>query len=149
MQASTKHAVTIAIVVVLLALIGAWWASDFSLEFMRFFASQDGGTSQTSGVNQPATPAPPSGAVGCAPATQTVAVGTNATLTASGGGGEYTWTAPEGTPASGTGGSFAVSYATEGTKRVLVSGSREQVASGSDRSPHDVVSCEVVVTTAV
>lgn len=64
------------------------------------------------------------GPVTCAPATQTVLVGDSANFTAGGGdGSNYTWTATGGAPASGTGASFATSYASfgSGTKSVTVS----------------------------
>lgn len=56
----------------------------------------------------------------CLPAGQTVQVGQQATLTARGGNGTYAWTSTGGTPASGAGSSFNVSYATAGTKSVTV-----------------------------
>jgi hypothetical protein len=148
MEAGSKHILVAVIAVILLALVGAWWYSGFSFDFMRFFASENviEEITQNDLVNQPATPAPPAGAVGCLPKTQTIAKDVEALLTAAGGSGSYTWTAPDGSPSSGAGESFKVAFATAGTKKVLVGGPREVVASNSNRSPHDIVACTVVVT---
>ncbi len=56
----------------------------------------------------------------CLPAGQTASVGQTVNLTARGGNGTYAWTASGGTPGTGTGGTFNVSYATPGTKTVTV-----------------------------
>jgi hypothetical protein len=110
------------VVVVVAVAIGIWWYSGFSLSFMKFFAAD-------------LTPT----AISCSPDTQTVKVGAQATLTAAGGAGTYAWTAPQGSPATqSTGDSFQVTYATAGTKKVLVQGARLENI--------DIVACTVVVT---
>lgn len=75
----------------------------------------------------------------CSPATQARFVDEVASLSASGGTGkvDYAWSAPGGTPSSGTGSTFDVVYGTTGTKSVTLT-------RGSDT---DV--CEVDVTAAV
>lgn len=56
----------------------------------------------------------------CNPANQTVNVGDIASVSASGGIGNYSWSAAGGNPASGTGSNFSTSYATSGSKTVTV-----------------------------
>lgn len=147
MQANTKHVLVVCLVILLVVLIGAWWYSDFSLDFMRFFASQDGGvTAPDEDVDQPATPAPPAGTVRCAPLNQTVAVNTSATLTGSGGQADFTWTALGGSPSSGTGASFTVTYAEPGVKKVVISGPRELGEGITTRAERDSIACTVTVT---
>ncbi len=81
-------------------------------------------------VDVPPTP------LSCAPSTQTRDIGVNATLTASGGTGTYSWATTNGFPSStGTGGSFSVYYATLGTKTVTVTSGAE------------TATCQVVVAT--
>jgi len=84
--------------------------------------------------------------VQCAPATQTVKVGVNANLTASGGSGQYEWFAPDGkmndlgpnagAPAPGT---VAVKYDAPGTKKVTVQAER-----GDGSKNVDSVACTVI-----
>ena len=56
----------------------------------------------------------------CAPVTQTVAIGQLAPMTATGGTGTYSWSAPGGTVPSGTGAAFSTAYGTSGTRAVTV-----------------------------
>jgi hypothetical protein len=56
----------------------------------------------------------------CAPPTQTVGIGAPAAMTATGGTGTYSWSAPGGVTPSGTGAAFSTSYATAGTRTVTV-----------------------------
>lgn len=58
----------------------------------------------------------------CSPTRQNVSVDETATLTASGGSSPYTWSAPGGTPSSGSGNTFSVRYASVGNRLVVVSG---------------------------
>lgn len=81
----------------------------------------------TSGV----TPTPPS----CTASPASVAIGVATTFTASGGTPTYSWSAPGGSPSSGSGNPFSVAYGTSGIKTVDVSGG----GSGS---------CTVTVTAA-
>ncbi len=57
----------------------------------------------------------------CTPLTQTATAATAVQLTSTIGDVSATWSAPEGTPTSGTGATFSVSFATAGTKSVTVS----------------------------
>ncbi len=77
-------------------------------------------------VNLPGSPA-------CLPASQTVPVGTPATVTASGGDGVFGWTGG-GDPATGTEASFATTFGTAGTYVVVVT------------SASQTVSCEVIAS---
>lgn len=61
-----------------------------------------------------------SAAIDCSPAQQTVFVGETAAFSASGGSGAYSWSAPEGDPASGSGVDFSTSFNTVGDKVVTV-----------------------------
>lgn len=65
-------------------------------------------------------PPPPPGAPSCNPGSQTIAIGGTANFTASGGNGSFTWSAPYGSPASGSGSSFAASYNASGFRQVTV-----------------------------
>lgn len=56
----------------------------------------------------------------CSPSTQTVQIGQNAYLSASGGSGSYGWSSPGGSPSAGVGSNYHVSYSTAGTKTVTV-----------------------------
>ncbi|MBI4062665.1 hypothetical protein HY410_01970, partial [Candidatus Gottesmanbacteria bacterium] len=58
--------------------------------------------------------------VACSPSSQTVNIGQAANLSASGGSGTYSWTASGGSPSSGSGANFSVSYSTSGGKTVRV-----------------------------
>ena len=71
----------------------------------------------------------------CLPPTQNVNPGQLASLSASGGTGSYSWSAPGGATTTGTGATFSTSYATAGTRTV-------QVTSGEQ-----TVSCTVVLVT--
>jgi len=60
----------------------------------------------------------------CSPASQSVLVNQTASLTASGGSGTgYVWSAPGGSPATGSGVSFSTAYAAVGTKTVTLTDS--------------------------
>ncbi len=89
-------------------------------------------------------PSSPGGIVSCAPNTQTVSVGTQATVTAVGGTGTYTWFSPEGSPTGGASSSgtvgFSVSYDAPGIKKVTVQSPR-----GDGSSTVDSVACTVIV----
>ncbi len=62
----------------------------------------------------------------CDPASQTVAIGKSAALSASGGdGANYSWSSSGGSPPSGTGPSFETSYSTVGSETVTVSSGSE------------------------
>ena len=61
-----------------------------------------------------------SSALTCAPLSQTVNTAQSANLSASGGAGSYTWSAPGGIPASGSGSLFGVNYGTLGAHSVTV-----------------------------
>ncbi|MBI4049744.1 MAG: DUF11 domain-containing protein [Candidatus Doudnabacteria bacterium] len=56
----------------------------------------------------------------CAPATQEINVGQTATLTASGGTGQFQWSAASGSPVSGLGRTFSTSYASAGNFDVIL-----------------------------
>jgi uncharacterized repeat protein (TIGR01451 family) len=67
--------------------------------------------------------APASPTITCAPATQTVAINQNASFTATvtnGTAASSTWSAPGGTPATGSGATFSTKYADSGQKTVTV-----------------------------
>lgn len=85
----------------------------------------------------PVTPPPPAPAVlVCAPATQSVVVGVSANFTASGGTGTYSWSAPNGSPASGSGTRFATVYNASGSKTVTVtSGSQTKTCAVTVTNP--------------
>lgn len=59
-------------------------------------------------------------ALECAPATQNVAAGASASLTATGGTGGYAWSSPSGTPTSGSGAAYSVAYPGLGTYTVTL-----------------------------
>ncbi|MEK7638228.1 MAG: hypothetical protein AAB375_02275 [Patescibacteria group bacterium] len=133
MSGNTRTTILASVVVVLFLALGAWWYFGFSLDFMRFFAA-------------PAYLGPPDRAtiVSCSPATQTVQAGALATLTTVKGFEAARWYAPEGSPATGQGFTFSVTYATAGIKKVTVEAER----AGSPVYV-DSVACTVVVTTPV
>ena len=64
--------------------------------------------------------APPRSTVSCSASPPAVDIGENVTATGSGGNGTYSWAAPDGTPASGSGPTFLTSYNTTGTKAITV-----------------------------
>lgn len=59
-------------------------------------------------------------ALTCSPVNQTVSVNQTANFTASGGTGNFSWSAPTGNPAAGSGGNFSTSYSNSGSKIVTV-----------------------------
>lgn len=79
-------------------------------------------TSPIQSVSPPVSPSLPP--LACSPATQTVLIGQSTSFQATGGiginGQTYTWSAPGGSPTSGTGSAFSPSYQTVGTKIVTL-----------------------------
>ncbi|MDP2629321.1 MAG: hypothetical protein Q8P45_01255 [Candidatus Harrisonbacteria bacterium] len=61
-----------------------------------------------------------SGNLVCSPATQTVTLGQTATFSATGGDGNYVWTAPDLTIANSNGSGFSANYASAGLKTLTV-----------------------------
>jgi hypothetical protein len=57
----------------------------------------------------------------CSPSLQSVQVGQSVGFTASSGSGAYSWSAPSGTPTSGTGSAFSTVFNAIGTYSVTVS----------------------------
>lgn len=131
MSGNTRTTILASVVVVLLLVLGAWWYFGFSLDFMRFFAAEP---SVTPGISM----------VSCSPAMQTVQAGALAQMSTTASFPDAKWYAPEGTPATGQGLTFSVSYATAGTKKVTVESQRL-----GDVGYVDSASCTVVVTTPV
>ena len=84
-------------------------------------------TASTAWSACPATPPPPPPPI-CTPSTQTVFVGQPASMSAGSGTPGYTWSAPGGSPASGSGSSFSTTYANAGTYTVTVTDSSNQSA---------------------
>lgn len=82
-------------------------------------------------------PPPPPGSPTCSPANQSRQVGTAASFTAGGGNGTFSWTAPLGTPSSGSGVNFSTTYNAAGTRQVTVT------SGGQSRT------CNVTVTNTV
>ncbi len=83
---------------------------------MKYTATSSSGSAEsdiTVTINVP----PP---VSCLPSSQSISVGGTAGLSASGGDGTYSWSAPGGSPSTGTGGTLNVSYSTAGTQNVTV-----------------------------
>ncbi len=58
---------------------------------------------------------PPPSSLTCVPPSQTVLIGQPANLSATGGTGTYSWSTPNGAPASGNGAAFTTTYASAGT----------------------------------
>ncbi len=136
---SSRITILSVIAIILLILLGVWWYFGFSIGFMRFFAAELTPTPTSS-----ATPSA-SAMVTCSPASQTIAVGQPATLAATGGAGQYSWYAPQGSPVSQETGSaaFSVTYSTAGIKKVTVQGAR--LVGGSSSNIIDSVACTVIV----
>lgn len=65
--------------------------------------------------------------VACSPAFQSAATGQQAEISATGGSGSYTWSAPGGTPSTGSGSDFSTSYSVSGIKRVVVASAGKYV----------------------
>lgn len=143
----------VSVIIILLILLGVWWYFGFSLEFSKFFASDNlpRGSDQpreTVGPATPlATPIPPAGAVTCTVVNGTAQVGGRVVATATGGNGTYAWTAPEGTPGSGSGTAFTTAYDTPGRKLITVlsarGGSNNQGGAGGQI---DSYACPVIIT---
>lgn len=149
MQEHTRKNIIIGLGAFLVVLLGAWWYSGFTLEFMKFFAAEPTPSSPVI-ASIPRTPLPPTimpgcyyqqvecirapcnpqlvcpegSLVTCSPATQDVAIGGNAVVTATGGVAPYTWFAPHGLPTGGAGATFTVRYTTAGIKKVTVQSPR-------------------------
>jgi hypothetical protein len=88
-------------------------------------------------INYGATCAPPTTSLVCQPPAQSPLVDQPVSFTATGGTGAYTWSAPSGSPPSGSGSAFTTSYAGSGTYIATVT-------SGSATA-----TCEVSVTASV
>src|SRR3989338_11541721 len=89
---------------------------------------QDTNNNSNNNNYQSANPTSPT----CSPASQSVLVNQTASLTASGGSGTgYVWSAPGGSPATGTGASFSTSYGTVGSKPVTLTDSNSNSSSCS------------------
>jgi hypothetical protein len=132
MSPNIRKIVLGSVVAVIALAIGVWWYSGFSLDFMKFFAAELTPTPTPTGTPDESIP------LSCIPATQTATVGAPITVTAVGGIGDYSWTAPDGSPATQSGQSqFQVTYATAGVKKILLQGTR--------LGNVDVVSCTVIV----
>jgi|GEM_PF-3206602 len=56
----------------------------------------------------------------CVPSSQSLFVNQTASFTATGGNGSFTWSAPDGSPSSGTGSAFSTVYTVQGTYQVTV-----------------------------
>ncbi|TSC75001.1 MAG: exported protein of unknown function [Parcubacteria group bacterium Gr01-1014_30] len=78
-----------------------------------------GSNSDSTTVTVGAPPPPPP--VSCSPSSSGIIAGSSATFTAAGGNGSYSWSAPGGSPSSGTGSSFTATYTTSGTYYITVS----------------------------
>jgi len=202
MEQRTRSILLGAVAVIAAVLIGVWWWSGFTLDFMRFFAAEPTTTcppgtvlvgytnsippqpicsapsvsplptrtdigiigcrdlppgctcQQVECFRAPCDPivvcptgTPPSGAVRCAPVTQSTMVGGSVTLTATGGQTPYRWFAPGGEIAEDFPGpgvpypqtSKTVRYDTPGVKKVTVQSAR------GDNINTDSVACTVVV----
>lgn len=70
--------------------------------------------------DKPVTPPPPPTPLVCTPANQTVLIGQPATFSSSGPDQPRSWSAPGGSPSSGSGVGFSTTYNTEGEKSVSV-----------------------------
>lgn len=137
---SQQKLLTLGTIIIGLA-FGAWWYAGFSLEFMRFFAAEPEAIESPVGTSEPS----PTSTVGestihCSPATQTATVGSSVEIVATGKG-PFEWLAPEavftGEPASAA----VISYATPGTKIIVVQSLRDDGSDGVDSAY-----CAVVVT---
>lgn len=132
MEQRTRQTVLIVFLVFLVLFGAAWWYMGFTFDLSRFFAAEPFPT---------ASGTPQATAVRCTPNSRTVAVGANAAFLAQDGSAPYQWFAPNGSPATGTGASFTVSYSTPGTKKVTVQAQRSVY-----RPEVDSVACTVIVT---
>lgn len=70
---------------------------------------------------QPTSGGTTSGPLSCTPATQTVALGSNASMSASGGNGTYVWSSPDLTINNTSGSGFSANFASAGQHTVTVS----------------------------
>lgn len=87
-------------------------------------------------------PPPPPTPLVCTPPNQTVAIGVAANMSATGGTGTYSWSAPGGSNATGAGATFSTAYATAGSYTVTVSsGAQTATCNVSVPQPPPVNSC--------
>jgi hypothetical protein len=164
MQERTRQSVLLVLGLIIALLLGAWWYSGFSLEFMRFFAAEPGPTDDGKLSPSPlpagcyyqdvqcitapcdpivVCPSPSQAQVECDPLTQSVKVGVAATLTATGGDGSYDWFSPGGDPGGSVAEtvSYQVVYDAVGTKIVTV-----QAGRAGNPAVEDTMACTVTVT---
>ncbi len=144
MQLPQKSTVLTVGAIIIFVLLAVWWYFGFTLDFMRFFAAEPGVTGPST-----TTMPPQSDTVQCSPATQTVAVGAAAVVSASGGAGGYQWSAPGGVfaqpqDANAPTSQISVTYDATGTKKVTVQANR--AAQPGDATTYiDSVACTVIV----
>ena len=96
---------------------GAAFSTRYRAEGARTVTVTSAGQTRTCRVNVP--PPTPVELV-CTPDDQTVNVGETAQLSARGGNGQYEWSAPGGSPSSGSGSRLETRYSSSGTKTVTV-----------------------------
>jgi len=113
--------------------VGPVWVRSFSTSGLKTVLVSNSSTGDSFTQSCSVTVLP--GSLTCSPATQTVDLYTNASLTASGGTSPYSWSASGGSPSSGSGSSFDTSYSSTGTKSITLTDS----AGGS-------TGCNVVVS---
>jgi hypothetical protein len=123
---------------------GAAFGTSYAAAGSNTITVTSGAQTATCLVNVP-PPAPPP--LVCAPPTQTVAIGQAANVSATGGTGTYSWSAPGGTTPTGSGAAFGTSYAAAGSNTITVT-SGAQTASCQVNVPPPANSC-VGVTASV
>lgn len=146
---STRTKVLVALAIVLVAALGAWWYFGFSLGFMRFFAAEPGVTdSNVTPTFSPRDAVATGTRVVCTPDTQTVAVGALANFSATGGNNVYEWFSPDGSRVGGVvigsdgfARGYSAVYSTPGIKKVTVQSPR-----GDGTASIDSMACAVIVT---
>jgi len=84
----------------------------------------------------------------CSPANQTGNVGATLNFSALGGSGTYSWSAPSGSPASGTGSNFNTSFGTSGTKFVTVASGSQTTTCSATISQQSCVAPAVWLTSS-
>lgn len=94
---------------------GTTFSTSYALEGTKTISVTNGTLTATCQVIVP----PPAPLI-CAPPTQTVNINQAATVTASGGTGTYSWSAPGGSTAAGSGATFSTSYGAAGTNSITV-----------------------------
>ncbi len=95
---------------------GSSFTTKYSTTGVKTVTVTSGGQSVGCDINVTVPPAPV-----CAPSLQSVQVGQSAGFTASSGSGAYSWSAPSGTPTSGTGSAFSTIFNAVGTYSVTTS----------------------------